>query len=35
MQGKSVKLEAEDVLPNINGTQAAVRAENAVFDVDL
>jgi len=26
-----VKLEAKDVLPNINRTQAAERAEKAVF----
>jgi len=25
------KLEAKDVLPNVNRTQAAERAENAVF----
>jgi len=32
------QLEAKDVLPNINRTQAAERAENAVFvpgDLDL
>jgi len=35
MQGRSVKLEAKDVLPNINRTQAAIMADNAVFDLDL
>ena len=28
---KLIKLEAEDVLPNINHTLAAERAKNAVF----
>ena len=36
--GSKSKLEVKDVLPNINCTQAAERAENAVFvpcDLDL
>jgi len=35
---KEKKLEAKDVLPNMNHTQATKRAENAVFvhgDLDL